>query len=79
MNLAAQKSVNMSTISTDSVNDSTFHYTFCANGDQWEISTRLESDTERARMSSDSGNDENLYEVGTNLTLIAPNGGSCTY
>lgn len=79
MNLAAQKSVNMSTLLTDPINDGTYHYSFCANGDQWEISAKLESDTEKARMDSDSGNDENLYEVGTNLNLITPNGGSCTY
>lgn len=79
MNLAAQKSVNMSTLLTDPINEGTYHYSFCANGDQWEISAKLESDTEKARLSSDSGNDENLYEVGTDLNLIAPNGGSCTY
>ncbi len=79
MNLAAQKSVNMPSLHVDPINDSNYHYTFCANGDQWEISAKLESDKENSRMSHDSGNDDKLYEVGTNLTLIAPSGGSCTY
>ncbi len=79
MNLTAQKAVNLPTLPVDPVNDGIYHYSFCANGDQWEISTKLESEIEKARMSSDGGNDDALFEVGTNLTLIALSGGSCIY
>ncbi len=79
MNLTAQKSVNMPSLPVDPINSDSYHYTFCADGDAWEISAKLESDKENPRMNSDGGNDDKLYEVGTNLTLIAPSGGSCTY
>lgn len=79
VNLSGQKAANVPTLPVDPINDQTYHYVYCADGDQWEISTRLESNYENYKMTSDGGNDNNLFERGTNLTLIAPNVGSCRY
>lgn len=77
--LSAQKSVSVPTLPIDSVNDTTLHYTYCADSDTWEIDAVLESDQQKGKMTTDGGNDNNLYESGSKLNLIAPSGGSCTY
>lgn len=79
VNLSSQKSVSVPTLPIDPVNDATFHYAYCANNDAWEIDTVLESDQQKGKMTTDGGNENNRYEVGSNLTLVAASGGSCTY
>ena len=83
VNLGSQKSVSVPTLPVDPINDATYHYTYCANNDAWEIDTVLESDQQKGKMENDGGNENTQdtsgrYEVGSNLTLIAPSG-SCTY
>ena len=81
--LSAQKSVSVPTLPVDPVNSAANHYTYCAASDAWEIDTVLESDQQKAKMTTDGGNEngttDGKYEVGSNLTLIASSGGSCTY
>lgn len=77
--LSSQKSVSVATLPADLVNDATFHYTYCADNDTWEINTALESDQYKSKMVNDGGDDPALYEVGSNLKLISTSGGSCTY
>ena len=82
--LSTQKSVSVPTLPVDPVNDTTYHYTYCANNDAWEIDTVLESDQQKGKMANDGGNENALdtsgrYEVGSNLTLIAASGGTCTF
>ncbi len=77
--LSTQKSVSVPTLSVDPINDSAHHYTYCAANDSWEIDTVLESSQQSGKMLNDGGNDNNVYEVGSNLSLIAPSGGSCTF
>ena len=82
--LSTQKSVSVPTLPVDPVNSPTYHYTYCANNDAWEINTVLESDQQKSKMQNDGGNENALdttgrYEVGSNLTLIAASAGSCTY
>ncbi len=79
VNLSSQKSVSVPTLPVDTINDATHHYTYCADIDAWEIDTTLESDQQKGKMGTDGGNDNNLYETGSNLSLIAASGGSCTY
>ena len=85
VNLSSQKSVSVPTLPIDQVNSSGttgFHYTYCSNGDAWEINTALESDqykTQQKKAENDGGDDPALYEVGSNLALIQVSGGSCTY
>lgn len=78
-NLSIQKSVSVPTLPVDPVNSATYHYTYCADKDSWEIGTVLESAQQAPKMSSDGGSNNNIYEVGSNLTLMPPSGGSCTY
>lgn len=77
--LSAQQSVSVPTLPIDPVNTATYHYTYCAASDAWEIDTVLESSQQSGKMSTDGGNENNRYEVGSNLTLIAASGGSCAY
>ena len=82
--MSSQKSVSVPTLPVDPINDATYHYTYCADKDAWEIDAVLESDQQKTKMANDGGNDNALdtsgrYEVGSNLTLIAASGGSCTY
>ncbi len=77
--ISVQKSVSMATLPVDQINSPAFHFTYCANNDAWEVNTALESDAQKGKMAQDGGNDPNLYEIGSNLQLIAPSGGSCTY
>ncbi|MDO8498456.1 MAG: prepilin-type N-terminal cleavage/methylation domain-containing protein [bacterium] len=82
VNLSAQKSVSVPTLPVDPINDATAHYTYCSDGSAWEIDSILESDQQAIandRDGNDGGNEPDKYEVGSDLTLIAPSGGSCTY
>ncbi len=82
--LSSSKSVSVPTLPTDPLNDTVYHYTYCAAGDTWEINAVLESEQQKNKMKDDGG-DENAinatgrYEVGSNLKLISVSGGSCTY
>ncbi len=77
--LSAQKSVSVPTLPIDPINSAAMHYKYCASNDAWEIDTVLESDQQKGKMGADGGNETDKYEVGSNLTLIAASGGSCTY
>lgn len=84
VDVSAQKSVSLPTLPVDPINDATHHYTYCADNDAWEINAVLESEQQRGKMATDGGNENETdttgrYEVGSDLTLIAASGGSCTY
>lgn len=79
VDLSAQQSVSVPTLPVDPVNDTTYHYTYCANSDAWEINAKLESKQQEGKMIGDGGGENDKYEVGSNLGLIAASGGSCTY
>lgn len=77
--LASQNSVTVPTLPIDPVNNSEFHYTYCADNDLYELNAVMESDQLRAKMFMDGGNAADLYEVGSSYTLIAASGGGCEY
>ena len=79
VNLSSQQSVSVPTLPVDPINDTTNHYTYCSDGSGWEINTALESQQQSSKLGGDGGEDNNLYEVGSNLGLIKTSGGSCTY
>ncbi|MDO8619051.1 MAG: prepilin-type N-terminal cleavage/methylation domain-containing protein [Candidatus Daviesbacteria bacterium] len=79
VSIETQKSVSMPTLPIDPLNDGNYHYAYCANGNDWELATKLESSSQANKMRGDGGNDNNLYEVGTNLNLISPTSGVCTF
>src|SRR3989344_105627 len=84
VNLGGQKSVSVPTLPVDPTNDASYHYTYCADNDAWEINAVLESDQQKPKMAADGG-DENAtdttgrYEVGSNLTLINASGTPCPF
>lgn len=84
VNMSTQKSVSVPTLPVDQLNTTVNHYTYCSDGDGWEINTVLESEQQKGKMANDGG-DENAtdttgrYEVGSNLKLISASGGTCTY
>jgi len=87
VDLSSSKSVSVPTLPADPLNSTAYHYTYCANSDAWEINAVLESDQQKGKMATDGGPDvadngtdaNGRYEVGSNLALIQPSGGSCTY
>lgn len=83
VNLGSQQAVSVPTLPADPTNSTAFHYTYCADDapgtDAWEIDTALESDQQSDKMTTDGGNEDTRYEVGSNLTIIAASGGSCAY
>lgn len=82
VDLSSQKSVSIPTLPADPTNNSTYHYTYCSDGNAWEINAVLESDQQTVqndRDGKDGGGEADKYEVGSDLSLIAASGGSCTY
>jgi prepilin-type N-terminal cleavage/methylation domain-containing protein len=57
---------------TDPINDETYHYYYLKGVGNlgYELNAKLESLVEE--MTLDGGNDNNFYEVGSNLKLISP-------
>ncbi len=71
VNLSSQKSVSVPTLPVDPVNDATYNYTYNTNaaGDAWEINAALESQQQISKMTTDGGDNDARYEVGSNLTI----------
>lgn len=84
VDLGGNQSVSVPTLPVDPTNSTTYHYTYCADNDAWEIDSVLESDQQKPKMAADGG-DQNAtdttgrYEVGSNLTLINAAGTPCAY
>ena len=71
VNLSSQaQALKLSTLPTDHINDGTYHYSYASDGTDWEFNAVLESDQYKPKMSQDGGNNDNVYEIGTNLSLI---------
>lgn len=72
VNLSGQRSVTVPTLPADPVNDATYHYTYTTNsaGDKWEINAILESQKYQSKMANDGGDNDNVYEVGSDYTII---------
>lgn len=83
VDLSAQKSVSVPTLPVDPTNSTTLHYTYCSDGNAWEINASLESAQQTTspndKRANDGGDDDTLYEVGSNLKLITPEGTPCAY
>lgn len=83
VDLSAQKSVSVPTLPVDPTNSTTLHYTYCSDGDAWEINAGLESAQQTTspndKRANDGGDDPALYEVGSNLKLITQEGTPCAY
>lgn len=45
------------------------YYRYCSNGKDWELNTILESKQNLPKMKDDSGDNPNVYEIGSNLNI----------
>lgn len=70
VDISSISSVFPATLPTDPVNDSQYHYFYCSNGVNWELNAVLESEKYKTKMTTDGGDNNNRYEVGSSLTLI---------
>lgn len=53
----------------DPVNEGPLVYKYCSDGKDWEIETSLESEQYKNKMLEDKGDKDNMFEMGSNLTL----------
>jgi hypothetical protein len=60
----------LATLPVDPTNTGTLVYTYASDGDSYELDTVLESNDNITKMTTDGGNDNNVFEVGTSLTII---------
>jgi len=70
VNLSSSNAVSLATLPVDPINDSTYNYTYYSDGTNWEIDCKLESVQQSGKMANDGGDNPNLYEVGSSLTLM---------
>ena len=56
----------------DPLNNDDYHYSFASTETDFELNARLESPDNKHAMETDSGDDPNMYELGTNLKIISP-------
>ncbi len=72
VNLSSQNAVSVPVLPVDPINSSAYHYSYATNaaGDKWEINATLESQRYQAQMQNDGGDNSNVYEVGSDLTII---------
>ncbi len=61
----------------DTVDEVTYEYLYASDGTSFELNTILESSKNAAKMTTDGGDDPDVYEIGTasGLSLISPGGG----
>lgn len=73
VNLLGTKSVNLPILPVDPVNNSTYNYKYTSDGNNFELNAVLESDqyiNSLGKMKNDGGNNDNVFEVGSTLTLF---------
>ncbi|OGC50789.1 hypothetical protein A2716_02005 [candidate division WWE3 bacterium RIFCSPHIGHO2_01_FULL_40_23] len=54
----------------DPTNTKNYAYQFSSDGTNYEINAIFEAEINASKMSADKGNNDSVYEVGSNLTLI---------
>ena len=70
INFSTQAVITVSTLPPDSTNDATYHYSYASDGSSFELNAVLESTQLKGRMGTDGGDNANVYEVGSKLTLL---------
>lgn len=83
VNLKIPGNFSLSVLPVDPINDANNHYMYCADNDNWEIGVKLESSQQSGKTKTDGGGNDDLYEVGSKLSLIGSETGDpikpCTY
>lgn len=72
VNISSINLAGVNPLPVDPTNDSTYHYSYGVNatGTSFEIDAILESDKYRSLMSGDAGNNDNVYEIGSDLSIL---------
>ncbi len=70
INFSGISNVTVVTLPIDPTNDSTHFYTYSSDGSKYELNTVLEGQQNQSLMQNDGGDNPNVYEVGSSLTLI---------
>lgn len=71
VDLSGAQGSNLSVLPIDPTNSGEFYYRYCSDGVSWELNAKLDSNESQLKMTSDQGDDPNLYEVGSNLNLCS--------
>lgn len=70
VDLSKTKILSTGMLPIDSVNSTELYYRYCSDGKNWEIEVPMESQQDKTKYASqDKGNNPNLYEVGSDLTV----------
>lgn len=69
VDISKTKVIPPTSLVVDPVNDDKFYYRYCSDGKNWEINTVLESEKDQKYAVEDKGDDPNLYEAGSDLTV----------
>ncbi|MCL5784215.1 MAG: prepilin-type N-terminal cleavage/methylation domain-containing protein [Patescibacteria group bacterium] len=70
VDFTGQLTLSISTLPVDPINNPTYHYTYYSDGVSFELNAVLESSKQRFTMAQDGGDNNNVYEVGTDLALL---------
>lgn len=70
VNLSGDKSLSFVVLPVDPINNSANHYSYFSDGQFYELNAAFESEQYNLRQKRDGGDNNELYEVGTILTLL---------
>lgn len=69
VDLTKTKILSTNMLPIDPVNSTELYYRYCSDGKNWEIDVPLESQQYKAKAAQDKGDDPNVYETGSDLTV----------
>lgn len=69
VDLSGQTTINIPTLPIDPSNGATYKYTYFGNSTGYKLEATLESQQQSSKMVNDGGDNNSVYEVGTDLSL----------
>lgn len=60
---------SLSSLPIDPLNSAQYRYTYCSDGQDFEVNVRFEAEQNISKATDDKGDNSDIYEVGTKLTL----------
>lgn len=69
VDLSGQTTINIPTLPIDPSNGATYKYSYFGNSTGYKLEATLESQQQSSKMVNDGGDDNSVYEVGTDLSL----------
>lgn len=70
VNFLGQSSVTVPTLPIDPTNSSTYKYSYYSDGTNYELDATLESTQQSGKMTTDGGDNNAIYEIGSSLILL---------